>query len=105
MWGVRVASGCILGNCPVCDELVWEDEWDIFDDIIMHEDCKKAYIKKRYGMNEDQFNRLCGASQLKKEIADTVQSLKDSTEFYLSKLAALENRLLQIEHNQKEEHK
>ena len=39
-----MASGCILGNCPVCDELVWEDSWDMIDDgkdlIMVHPECK-----------------------------------------------------------------
>lgn len=36
-----MASGCILGECPVCDELVWEDEeWIVDNDKIIHKKCK-----------------------------------------------------------------
>lgn len=41
-----MASGCIMGDCPcpVCDELVWEDDWDYVDTgkelIFIHPECK-----------------------------------------------------------------
>lgn len=39
-----MASGCIMGNCPVCDELVWEGDWDFIDTgkelIMVHPECK-----------------------------------------------------------------
>ena len=35
-----MSSGCIMGECPICGELIWEDEWDMTDDIMHHEDCK-----------------------------------------------------------------
>lgn len=38
-----MASGCIMGDCPVCDELVWEDNWDLVDGedlIFVHTECK-----------------------------------------------------------------
>ncbi|MBU5214503.1 hypothetical protein [Heyndrickxia oleronia] len=35
-----MASGCILGSCPVCDDLIWEDEWDMTTDgKMVHENC------------------------------------------------------------------
>ncbi|GIN38412.1 hypothetical protein [Heyndrickxia oleronia] len=35
-----MASGCILGSCPVCDDLIWEDEWDMTTDgKMVHEQC------------------------------------------------------------------
>ena len=35
-----MASGCILGTCPVCDDLIWEDEWDMTTDgKMVHEQC------------------------------------------------------------------
>jgi hypothetical protein len=36
-----VASGCIQGTCPICDEFIWEDEevaWDE-DDVFYHKEC------------------------------------------------------------------
>ncbi len=76
-----MASGCIMGTCPVCDELVWEDDWDIIDDIIIHAGCRRGYIKNKYGMNEKQFLRLCGASELRKEIAATIEELHSKARF------------------------
>ncbi|AWC30866.1 hypothetical protein CG478_014935 [Bacillus cytotoxicus] len=35
-----MASGCIVGECPICEDWMFEDEW-IFDkyDNIVHERC------------------------------------------------------------------
>lgn len=92
-----MASGCIMGTCPACDELVWEDEWDMIDDIIIHASCRRRYIKEKYGMNEKQFLRLCGTAELRKEIAETIEELKSSTAFYMEKLLLLESKLNKIE--------
>lgn len=34
-----MASGCIVGECPVCNELIFEDEWALLGDIMLHERC------------------------------------------------------------------
>ena len=35
-----MAGGCIIGTCPVCDDLVFEDEWQMTnDEKIVHEKC------------------------------------------------------------------
>jgi hypothetical protein len=86
-----------MGTCPVCDELVWEDEWDMIDDIIIHASCRRRYIKEKYGMNEKQFLRLCGTAELRKEITETIEELKRSTGFYMEKLLLLESKLNKIE--------
>ncbi len=52
------------------------DDWDIIDDIIILAGCRRGYIKNKYGMNEKQFLRLCGASELRKEIAATIEELR-----------------------------
>ena len=92
-----MASGCIMGYCPVCEEIVWEDEWRFFNDIMMHPGCVSAYIRSRHGMNEEQFLRLCGAQELRQAIHDTRQSFKNSMDFYTEKLVALEAQLAEIE--------
>ena len=99
-----MASGCIMGTCPVCDELVWEDEWDMIDDIIIHASCRRRYIKEKYGMNEKQFLRLCGTAELRKEITETIEELKRSTAFYMEKLLLLESKLNKIEGGHKNVH-
>lgn len=93
-----MASGSIIiDSCPVCGELVWEDEWRIFDNIIMHPRCVKGYVKGKYGMNESQFLRLCGAQELRQEILDARVALKDSMDFFNRKIRDLEERLIKIE--------
>jgi len=94
---LNVASGCIIDTCPVCDDLVWEDEWRFFDGIIMHSRCVQDYLKNQRGINESQFLRLCGAQELGQAIQDTKASLKDSMDFYEKKLQDLGEQLERIE--------
>jgi predicted nucleic acid-binding Zn ribbon protein len=35
-----MASGCIIGECPVCGEHIYEDEWLLVDDVLIHEECR-----------------------------------------------------------------
>jgi polyhydroxyalkanoate synthesis regulator phasin len=86
-----------MGDCPVCGDLVWEDDWRIFDDLIMHPGCVSGYIKNRHGMNENQFLRLCGAQELRQAIQDMRAALKDSMDFYSQGLQSLEEQLAKIE--------
>lgn len=92
-----MASGCIIDTCPVCDGIVWEDEWRLFDNIIMHPWCVPKYTKRKYGMNENQFLRLCGAQELRQAILDTQATFKDSMDFYEKILQDLKERLERIE--------
>lgn len=92
-----MASGSIIDTCPVCNDFIWEDEWRIFEDIIMHPWCVKKYLKSKHGMNESQFLRLCGAQELRQAIQDTRQVFKDSVDFYEKKLQDLDEQLARIE--------
>ncbi|MEG1565088.1 MAG: hypothetical protein RR365_15425 [Bacteroides sp.] len=98
-----MASGCIIGECPVCGEIVWEDDWDIVGDIIIHETCRKAYFKAKYHISEQQFNRLMGAEELRKDIAEAkthfAADIKLLEEGYGHQIAELEKRLKHLEKN------
>lgn len=96
-----MASGCIIGNCPVCKELIYEDEWDIVGDAIIHEGCRKAYFKATYHISEQQFHRLMGASELRKDIAEAKTQLAEDIrmlkEGYGHQITELEKRLKALE--------
>lgn len=92
-----MASGCIIGKCPVCDELIWEDEWDMIHDKIIHTECRKGYIKTRYGMDEAQFLRLMGAQELKKDIAFMKEGEKERRKLTMECLSNMEKRLKELE--------
>lgn len=34
-----MANGCIVGECPVCNEWIFEDELTLLGDIMLHERC------------------------------------------------------------------
>ncbi|WP_348982144.1 hypothetical protein, partial [Desulfosporosinus sp. OT] len=95
--GLTMASGCIIDTCPVCDEIVWEDEWRVFDNVIMHPRCVPEYTKRKHGMNEEQFLRLCGAQDLRQAILDIQKTYRDSMDFFKKRLQDLEERLVMIE--------
>lgn len=93
-----MACGCIVANsCPACGDPVWEDEWIEFQDQIMHERCKKKYIKDRYGMSEPQFLRLMGAQVLKREIELMRQVEIESHRNTMEQLDKLAERLNDLE--------
>ena len=54
----QMASGCIISMAyPECDDIVWEDEWDMVKDTIIHSKCRMVHITRKYGLSEEQFNR------------------------------------------------
>lgn len=91
-----MASGCIMGTCPECGDLVWEDDWIMYDDKIMHPDCRRSYIRRRSGMSEEQFERLTRAQSLREEIQETRQIIAESVKFWNERLAALEKELAKV---------
>jgi len=44
-----MSSGCILGNCSICDEFVYEGEWSEIametDSIFIHDTCQGKYFE------------------------------------------------------------
>lgn len=49
-------GGCIVGDCPHCNELVYENEWDgeILEDHeeFIHERCAEEYLETLYKKRE-----------------------------------------------------
>ena len=96
-----MASGCIIGECPVCGDLIWEDQWDIVGDVIIHESCRKAYFKATCHISEQQFCRLMGAAELRKDIQEAKAQLAEDIQFltdgYGHQIAELEKQLRKLE--------
>jgi len=43
-----MASGCLMGECKICKELIWEDEkYEFYNDNVFHSGClkEKSYIR------------------------------------------------------------
>ena len=54
-----MASGAIIGECPICGELVWEDDWDLTNNITHHKDCKmNQYISIFSKLSIDEQKRV-----------------------------------------------
>jgi len=56
-----MASGCILRNCWVCDEFIWEDEpWEIIEDELVHQNCvgKATALYRKLKALEDKLGQL-----------------------------------------------
>ncbi len=107
-----MASGIIIGTCPECGELIWEDQWQIAIDDgvtfeITHEgECARARFRRRYGMSESQFQRAAGIPGLEKDLSalsDAFQrDLKGLEGRYRSELEKLLKRLQSIKNEPKE---
>ena len=60
-------------SCPICDEIVWEDDWCLCDShkfVPIHEKCRKQYIRQEYHLSEAQFNKLYGIDEMRRQLAD-----------------------------------
>lgn len=91
-----MASGCIVGDCPVCDFWVYEDDFAMVGDITVHEFCKEQYIKNKYHISEEQYKRLFGIAEFRKDFEILKLSISDT-------LAHIEERLLDLEEKQSED--
>lgn len=86
-----MSSGCIISmDCPVCSDIVYEDEWDIIDDVFIHETCRGEYIKSKYHINGAQFEKLYRAKQLQEEIT----ALREWTD---NRIGELEQKLMDLQ--------
>lgn len=90
-----MASVAILGTCPVCDEFIWEDDWDIYYDVMMHEECKAKFIADKLKITNGQFDKLSKEKMIIKEIADLKSEMKSSFEYYSMRIDELEKMLKQ----------
>lgn len=48
-----MASGCIVANCWICGEPVYEDEVDFIGENFVHDECKQYYTG-----HADEFKKL-----------------------------------------------
>lgn len=92
----KVASGCIVGDCPVCGDLIWEDEFDIVVNTTIHDRCKKQYIKSTYHMSEEQFQRFVGVNELRKNIEEAKKTEEERHRWSLDLISKLEKELLDL---------
>lgn len=107
-----MASGIIIGTCPECGDLIWEDQWQIaiddgFTFEITHEGkCARDRFRRRHGMSESQFQRAAGIPGLEKDLlalSSAFQSdLRDLEGRYRSELEKLLKRLQSIKNEPKE---
>ena len=63
-----MASGCIMGECWVCDELVWEDEWLVYNDLIIHEKCKRNAILQTRNIKNFNLTQAKKISEIQEDI-------------------------------------
>ncbi|MBW6409003.1 hypothetical protein [Clostridium weizhouense] len=91
-----MASGCIIGTCPVCDDVIWEDQWNIVGDTIIHEECKEAFMANQLKCTEGQTKILSKQQQIKNDIADLREDMKNTFRYYSNEIKRLE-KLLECE--------
>lgn len=42
-----MASGCILGECPICGSWLYEDEAEFVGGRVVHEECDKSHLSRK----------------------------------------------------------
>ena len=72
-----MASGCLMGTCFVCDDLVWEDEWDMVGDRIIHEECKSIAILTDYRDKVDHHHHKRKINEIKEDLENLKHVIKD----------------------------
>lgn len=98
-----MASGIIIGTCPECGEIIWEDQWAIaIDDGISFEithdgKCARDRFRRHYGMSERQFQRAAGIPGIEKDLlalsAAFQRDLKELEGRYMAEAKKLSDRL------------
>ena len=64
-------SGCIVGRCPICDEWIYEGEWNITGDIMHHEDYKVTkFVTKFAKLSIDEQKRALSHNELAVKVED-----------------------------------
>jgi hypothetical protein len=92
-----MASGCILGKCPVCDEFIWEDsDFDFVElpatmngnhESMVHIRCRELINRDREAVamildKEEQFRELIAAKdELIKYLKEDNQKLRERIAF------------------------
>lgn len=78
-----MASGCIIGKCPLCDDWIWEDEEIIFGpDVFYHKRC----------LNKKQVKTV--EVYASEEIQADLQLLKSTMQYCLSEIERIENSIM-----------
>ena len=86
--------GCVIcDECPVCGELVYDDEWTIIGDVILHEECKDTFMANQLKCTAGQVRILNKQEQIKQDIADLREDMENTFDYYKSELKRLENLL------------
>jgi len=86
-------SGAILGTCPICNELISEDEWDIFGDDMIHSECKSKAAAWAISVSDEHYSKLCEIKKVKEEVDSLKKDLISNFEYYKSQIAELEDTL------------
>ncbi|MDR3587519.1 MAG: hypothetical protein P4L59_19735 [Desulfosporosinus sp.] len=62
-------TGCIVGRCPICEEWIYEDKWEITGAIMHHEDCKvNWYVSQFAKLSIDEQKRLLGCTGIETKL-------------------------------------
>jgi trans-2-enoyl-CoA reductase len=96
-----MASGCIVGECPVCGEWIFEDEWCLAEDTLVHEDCKEQFFRDKYGLSEEQLQQLYGAQELKHDIEEIRKEFQHELKYFTQQINTLNKRLEGLERKEK----
>lgn len=74
----RLASGCIVGDCPVCNEWIYEDEWTFArNGLMIHTSCRPRSDNKYVHIISDLQDVV---KKTEKEVFTLKEALEDIIE-------------------------
>lgn len=88
-----MASGCIIGECPVCGDLIYEDEWTIMNNISVHDRCKDIFIANKLNSTKGQVRILRRQEEIKRDIEYLKSSMEKTFLYYKNEIERLEKLL------------
>jgi hypothetical protein len=72
-----MASGCIMGTCPICDDLVYEDEWIFYGEEIIHESCREQAFLLSKGIRKHNLEQARKTDVIEEALKNLKAIVKD----------------------------
>jgi hypothetical protein len=88
-----MASGCIMGTCPICDDFVYEDEWVFYGDEMIHESCREQAFLLSKGIRKHNLEQARKIDM----IVEALKNLKATVDDCQDEIKRLETLLKEVE--------
>lgn len=91
--------GCIVGECPVCKEFIYDDEYCYVDDTMLHIRCKTEYLAKILKCETGQVKIMQKQNKIRQHIKDLEEEMENEFSYFKDTLKMLKNELDELENS------